>query len=513
MVSLRCKFCGAPFEVDSLTSDTAYITCTSCGTSQTRVDAKQYLEQMMGQVKSWISKAIPMGVNISQSDNVDAVARHNIFHNSVKPAIETEMTEYRFGFLSLLSNQLVMLPNRTNTVFRSAHRTESAFEFNAKAKAVSPLAIDADGVELVQTADKLSLAYAMMLNNMKQLAENKPGRYTLMANNFEEAAESLKGLQKYEVVYERFDALALICKGIAYLEEGNTIEARVCIQEGSDKLEAAKQKTMTSLEFGSTYIAVDQETLVAKVIMKIVETALYDPSTNALKALDILRRIMDSATEMYKSNIPEAGMFKSVNRYNEIFESVLAIFESKAGKGPGIPITAGGGSVLMPFWAVITKYTFVTGSLLSKKSVEVSETLLVPATFTTTSEAFSNPRSFITDVFASKPGGFLDSLKGKETSMSQSGEIGNIIRSASVNSIGSRDVVVPVSTKSEAEAFVTKYFRQCSNLKQINPKVENLIYVPCELSGSGGISFPMLGKFAPRSIGNTAQVRNLLIQA
>ena len=494
-VALRCKFCGAPFDAASLTSDQTYVTCGSCGTSQTRVDAKNYLEQMMGQVKSWISKAIPTGVNISNADNIDAVARHNIFSNSVRPAIETEMTEYRFGFLSLLSNQLIVMPHRTNASFRAAHQSAKAFEFNAKAKSVAPLAVDTDGTELMRNADKMSLAYAMMINNVKQLAENKPGRYTIMASNFSEAADSLKGLKRYDVVCQRFDALGKVAKGVAYLEEGNVTESRAYLEEGVDLIESAKQATMTSMDFGSTYMAVDQEVSVAKILKGIADAAINDPSINVLEIFDVLRKVSNAAST------------------NEVFANVLAIITSRSGTG-GIPITNGQGSVLLPFWSIDLRYSFTTGTFLNKKSVEAHEPLLLPATFVTDANATNNPRNYITDIFASKPGGFFDGLKGAETSLSQSGEIKTMVQSVAENSIGNRKAVVPLSTKNEAEAFVLRYLKQCTaddnKLKLIKPTVDKLIYVPCEITDSG-ISFPTLGKMSPRSVGNIGLIKTLLM--
>ena len=514
-VSLRCKFCGAPFDTGSLKADATYVTCGSCGTSQTRVDAKEYLDQMMGQVQAWISKAIPTGVSIANADNIDAVARHNIFSNSVRPAMDTQMTEMRFGFLSLLSNQLIIMPFRTSTSFRPSHKTENAFEFNAKAKAVAPLAVDTDSIAMMKNADKMSLAYAMMLNNMKQLAEDKPDRYTILANNFSEAADSLKGLDSYVPVMERMDALSRISKGFAFLLDGNTIEAKPEMDAGIAMLESAKQKTMTSMEFGSTYLAVEQEGTIAKVLMNIVDSAQYDPSINTLQILDMLKKVMDVASVVYsKVSGAEGAMFKNLNRYNEIFSDISKIIANKAGKGAGVNITAGSGSALLPFWSVSLRYSFTTGTFLNKKSVEVTESLLLPATFVTDAGSFSNPRAYVTDIFSSRPGGFFDSLKGSEKSMSESGEIGNLVKSVAENSVGTRRIVVPVSTKSEAESFVLKYLKQCTaddnKLKLIKPTVDKLIYVPCEIADSVP-SFPSLGKVAPKSVGNMGLIQTLLI--
>jgi hypothetical protein len=366
----------------------------------------------------------------------------------------------------------------------------------------------------MKTADKMSLAYAMMINNMKQLAENKPGRYTIMASNFAEAADALKGMSKYDAVCQRFDALGHVAKGVAFMEEGNVNESKNQVQAGLNMLENAKNGIMSSMEFGSTYLAVDQEVAVTKVILSIADTALYDPSVSPLMILDVVKKVMDAAVIQYQSSSADWGaMFKNVNRYNEIFMNMAAIFASKTGKG-GVPITAGGGSALLPFWSVGLRYSFTTGTFLNKKVVEVSETLLVPASFVTDPNALNNPRTAVTDIFASRPGGFFDGLKGAETSISQSGEIGNLVRSVAENSVGTRKTVVPMSTKGEAEAFVLKYLKQCtaddSKLKLIRPTVDKLIYVPCEITDSG-VSVPSLGKTAPRSVGRMDLIKTLFI--
>ena len=513
-VTLRCKFCGAPFEAASLSADSTYITCTSCGTSQTKIDAKEYLEQMMGQVRSWISKAIPVGVNITQAENIDAVARHNIFSGNVRPAVETEMSEYRFGFLSLLSNQLIMMPHRTNTSFNPSHTSSKAFEFNAKVKSVAQLAVDTESKDLISGADKMSLAYAMMINNMKLLSEDKPGRYDLMAANFTEAADSLKGYAKYDVVVQRFSALAEVSKGMGYLEHGDKNNSWPHIKNGIDLLEKAKQSTMTSMDFGSTYLAVDQEVSVTKVIMDIMASSMHDPSVNVLQVLDILRRVMDAASVQYKASSPDwAGAFKKVTRYVEIFSNISIIFASKANKC-GIPTASGGGSVLMPFWTVDLQYSFTTGALFAKRSVEVHEKLLVPASFVTNADSLNNPKLSISDIFASRPGGWFDGIKGTESKMSESGEIGTVISSVADNSVGTRSVIVPVSTKKEAETFVLRYLKQCTaddnKLKLIKPTVDKLIYVPCEITDAG-ISLPSLGKMAPRSAGRIDLIKTLCV--
>lgn len=64
------------------------VTCDSCGTTQQKIDAKAYLDQLMGQVRSWINQAIPGGSSAFASSSVDAVARHNIFVTNIQPRID-----------------------------------------------------------------------------------------------------------------------------------------------------------------------------------------------------------------------------------------------------------------------------------------------------------------------------------------------------------------------------------------------------------------------------------------
>ena len=132
MVALRCKYCGAPLDEDQIKSESPYVTCQSCGTTQQRMDAQAYLDQLMGQVKSWISSAIPMGFNIAGAENIDPVARHSIFTKDVRPKIELEMNEFKFSNVTLLGNCLLVLPFSTTDVYKPAHTASKAFEFNAK---------------------------------------------------------------------------------------------------------------------------------------------------------------------------------------------------------------------------------------------------------------------------------------------------------------------------------------------------------------------------------------------
>ena len=78
LVLLRCKYCGAPFDAKDVEADTPYISCKSCGTTQQRMDAKAYLDQLMGQVRSWVSNAMPRGFSMSQAEIGRASCRERV---------------------------------------------------------------------------------------------------------------------------------------------------------------------------------------------------------------------------------------------------------------------------------------------------------------------------------------------------------------------------------------------------------------------------------------------------
>ena len=151
------------------------------------------------------------------------------------------------------------------------------------------------------------------------------------------------------------------------------------------------------------------------------------------------------------------------------------------------------------------KYSFTTGALFSKKSVEVTEDLLIPATFTVSDTALSNPRTGLTDIFAAAPeASILTKIKGQENSISGGAGIGALADSAADNSPGTRKIVIPLSTKTEATKLVEEYLKQCSSshskLKLSKPLVKKLVYIPCNTSGDS-VSLPKsFGNLTPKVV-------------
>jgi len=504
-VMLRCKYCGAPFEPSTLESDTPYVTCTSCGTSQQRVDARAYLEQMMGVVQSWISSAIPVGFNMSQAGNVDAVARHNIFIRNVQPKIESGLMEYKFANTNLMANSLLALPFANTRIPIPPKTSSQAFEFNASVKSVGTLAVDDASVKLVEEASMVSQTYALTINNAKLLAEDKEGRYLLLANNFAEAATVFEKNKKYEALAGRFKGLANVSNGIALMMEGNTAQAGGPVKDGIALLEDAKAKIMVSPELGIMAQAIEQELSVAKTIEGLVDMVQMNPAIDALKTLDVIKHVV-------QRGLVNSGMWSNIlgssYRYTEIFDEIGKVFKSKNGMGE-INIVAGGGAYLMPFWLIDLEYSFVTGAMWAKKSVEVSEVLMAPADFVTDIGLVNNPAYAVTDIFSIRPEkSILAGIKGSEVSISKGEGIEKLAKASSPGNAGSRNVVLPLSTKKEASKLASEYLAQrCekdSKLKLSKPRVRDLIYIPCDVV-DGRVKLPGdFGALVPARVKNTA---------
>ena len=482
LLELRCKYCGAPLDEKDIASDSPYIKCPSCGTSQQRVDAKAYMEQMMGEIKSWISKAVPGGFSLTQTENVDPIARHNIYMNSIKPMVDPEIREFRLDMNSVMSSPLIVLPFSKEAPLSAKRTSTQAFEFNAKLKSIEPLAIDADNKAMITDAEGLAATYALIVNNSKLLGDTTPGRFVLMANNFKEAATYMSKSKEYGPFAKRLEALSEICLASDFVLNGNALDCAVKAEKGVKMLEEAKKELFKSPTMAVMIRAVDVEISQSKTLLHIAEMA-NSTSSDPLQLLEVLNKV---SSLRYPNNREWNHLLDKKERNVEMFAGIESIMDARS--SGTLPIATGGGQLLYPFWDVDLKYSFTTGALFSKKSVEVTEDLLIPATFTVSEAALSNPRKGLTDIFANAPeASIMSKRKGQENSISGGAGIGVLTDSTAENSPGTRKIVVPLSTKTEATKLVEEYLKQCSTthskLKLSKPYVKRLIYIPCDSKG------------------------------
>ena len=486
IVALRCKYCGAPLDEDQVKSDSPYITCQSCGTTQQRMDAKAYLDQLMGEVKSWISSAIPMGFNIAGAESIDPVARHSIFVKDVRPKIELEMNEFKFSNTTLLGNCLLVLPFSTTNVFRPVHTANKAFEFNAKVKSISALAVDDESRDVIEDAASLSQSYAMMINNIELLTNDKEGRFVLLANNFTESANALKKAKGKELVVQRFEALASVCNGIDRLLSGDMVNAEPLIRKGYEQLVPLKDQAFKSMEFGIMSQGITQEISICEVLLEVIEATR---TTGASDPLAMLGGFIKGLTVQLPSHPKWGYLLNDKGRMTEVLQNMSRSMSARSGSST-IPVASGGGNLLVPFWEVDLQYSFETGALWKKKSVEVNDMLLIYANFVIDGSSLNEPSVAVTDIFSDRPkNGRFAGMKGEETSISNGSGLKAISDSVSDQTCGGRNVLMPLSTMKEAEKLCGEYLGKVSasdkKFKLSRPTVKRLIYIPCTVEGKG----------------------------
>ena len=482
IVELRCKYCGAPLSREDVESDAPYITCQSCGTTQQRVDAKAYMEQMMGQIQSWISKAIPGGFSLAQQDNVDPIARHNIYMNNVKPMVDLEIKEYRFALNTAISSPLIVLPFNEGNPVRCSHTSTQAFEFNAKMKSVEPLAVDEGNRSIIQEAEGISTAYALIINNSKLLGEDTPGRFAMMSKNFKEASESLAKFPDYKSLSDRFDALSSVCTASDMVLNGDALGCSVKVESAINQLTKVKSDVLRNPKLAMMIRALDIEINQSKTLKNAADGSIGG-SKDALGTLEVINRI---SSVRYPS-VPGWEMLRNQkSREQELISHIGGIAESRT--SGAIPICSGAGDTLYPFWDVDLRYSFTTGTMFNKKTKEVEEDILIPATFTLSQMALTNPATALTDIFSKSESSIMDRLSGNESSISGGQGIGKLTDSAANNSPGTRQVVLPLSTRTEAAKLVEAYMKNVSSthtkLKLSKPVVRRLVYIPCTMDGS-----------------------------
>ena len=503
MVELRCKYCGAPLDRKDIESESAYVTCPCCGTSQQRVDAKAYMDQMMSEIKSWIGKAIPGGFSLSQTENVDPIARHNIYVNNVKPLLDVELREYRFALNSVISSPLIVLPFAKGEPASSKHTSAQAFEFNAKLKSLEPLAVDGQNKTDVTDGENLATAYAMIISNSMLLKDTTPGRFALMSKNFKESADSVRRCRGYGPLASRLDALSEVCTASDLVLNGDALGCTMKAERAVEMLESAKKEVLADPKMAVMLRAVDLEIAQCKTLKNTVDLVNNGATKDPLKMLELINQL---GSMSYPDNPSWNRLLDKKERDFELFKNVEEIVSAR--NGGSLPICPGSGQVLFPFWDVDLKYSFTTGSLFSKKAVEVREDLLVPATFTVSKRALDDPRYGLTDIFSNAPESTMMSrFKGQEDSISGGAGIGRLADAAAMNSPGSREIVIPLSTKTEAARLVECYLAQCakthSKLKLSSPTVKRLIYVPCD-KGVNGIALPQeFSRLAPGIMSDT----------
>ena len=493
-VSLKCPNCGASNFEDAGNN---MIRCSCCGSTQARSDAKKYMDQAKAEILSEISKLIPVGFNLSQTENMDPVARHNIFQNSIKSSIESQLREYRFEYVSALNNQLIALPFRVVENIPSKYGTKQLYMFNEKVKSVSSLAVDDNSQSIINNASAIAISYATVLNNITLLTDVDSDRYLFMANNFKISSDVLKQDASFGIIRSRFDALAVACEGFDDLMKGHANDAKLKLENAKMSLSDAKNKASSSLDYGAMVSSISRELVIIETGLLIATSLSVAPHLDAPSFLISVKNFIDEISIQEKRFASVGGQWsvvlKRAERYNELFAEFSNIVGAKTGQST-LRVANGTGQFYIPMWVIDLKYSFITGSLFKKKAVQVTDTVLVSAMFLTDEETFMNPKLPVTDIFGFMPEStFMQRVKGEETSITMGGSVKNLVDQSAIGPISADSkVIMPVTTKQEAEILCKEYVEGSRDshpkLTMGNPVAKYLIYVPCNIDGSISLS-------------------------
>ena len=518
LVALRCRACTAPLPAAGTDE---IVKCPSCGTSQRVVDARAFLDQIMLQVNAWVRQAIPMGMDAYASQTVDPIARQTVFMNYVKPRLITEYQEYKFNFLNLLSQPLGVLPFQVEKGLPATNTPANVFLFQAKVQSVAPLAMDAQAKASVAETAGAATAYAYLLNNAALAADAKPERYYLMGKNFAAAAEALEPVPKYAPLVDRLQALADLNVGLDATTNMKLYEAPASFDKAKAGLESARGKVAQDFDLAIMAQAIDKELALVRAAGSIGRSVQLDTTGNAAASRNTLGRYLGLLGNLRDAPYPQwRARFADLSHSEELLKDVEDIRNAQRGS-PAIRILPGNGAVLFPFWAVDIPYTFQTGALWRTQGGEVTEAMLVAATFPLDATAVSGAdvSGVLTDVFMARErkGFFNDAMKrasGKETSISGGGPVRDALSKAQMAPAGAAKVVPPLTTGADAAALAQNYLlrvRQVDRtidqqLRLSSPRVAGLVYAYGSPAGIQANVMPWLGGLAPRSVGDMTAV-------
>ena len=272
--------------------------------------------------------------------------------------------------------------------------------------------------------------------------------------------------------------------------------------------------------------AIDMELALVRASGSIVRCTSLDTNVNAGASLATTGRLLALLGNLREAPYPQwKARFADLSHSEEILRCVEDIRNAQRGS-PALRLLPGRGSVLFPFWAVDIPYTFQTGALWRTQGVEVTEAMLVAATFPLDANAFAGTdvSSVLTDVFMARErsGFFNDAMKrvsGKETSISGGGPLRDALSKAEMAPAGGVKVVPPLTTGADAAALAQAYLirvRQVDRtidkqLRLSSPRVSGLVYAYGSPTATQANAMPWLGGLAPRSVGDLGALASIAL--
>jgi hypothetical protein len=477
----------------------------------------------MAQVTSFVRQAVPPGLDLSASQNVDPVARLAAFNSGIRPRLATEGDQYRISCFRILSSSLAVPPFSPTGGSSAGANPTTVSVFAAQVQSVSGLAVDDSSRELLRRAGGLASCYQSLLVAIRLSSGTQPERLHLVAQNYSTASEAIASTGRWTPLSVRLAGLAKLTQATDLLLTGREVgEARRLLGAAGEDLSRARSLLSTTPDLGYMTTAVDQELAAVRTVGSMVDILENSPAVapHPVAYLQRLSGVLDWLSQYTPGEW--ASSFRSSRVREEVFRRAAELRSAQAGRGTVRAIVAGTGT-FVPFWVVELPYTFETGVLWTKHGKEVPETLLLAATFPTdlASLGADGARRVVTDIFASTGGNrslneYAGRLRGTQQKISESGGLVPALQNATQFSLPGHPALPPFTTQSEAQRLVQTYIE---GLRSANPKVANqlrassprildLVYAPCNLEASPPV--PWLGSISPVSLGDPRSLMGFL---
>lgn len=515
-VALRCRSCGAPLPADS-TGDV--IRCVHCGTSQRIVDARAFVDQISLQINSFLRNAIPLNSGaLVGGSAVDPVARHNLFVQGIRPALDSEYREMKFRCFDLLSHGQMALPFTVAGMSGPTGDPKQAFVFQAKVRAVTSLAVDTDSQEYLADIDAIATAYGHLLTNAGLLLNPGPDRYPFLARNCRGASDVLKSRARLQALYERLLGLSGLAEGTDALMRNDARQARDALKEAMPHLLNSRQIALQNFDQSVLIGGIDEDLSLARATMSLADILSTGAGGRDARVLGTLEVFLRTITSPAPGGYVSASSI-NVGRTENLLSLAAQMRKAQAGQG-SVKVVRTPGNLALPYWVVEVPYSFQTGALWKARGVEVTDMMLVAATFpiALNSAAGADPSSSVTDVFAAREQTtWRARVAGRETAISGGGIVQQVASGAAALPLPGIPAVPPLSTQAEATDLVQSYLtwskRRDTEIEQklrlSLPRVVDLVYIPSAPGAPGYPATPCLGSLSPRFVGDPAALTAL----
>jgi hypothetical protein len=517
--ALRCSGCGAPLPADS---NAQFITCQYCGVSQQRIDAEKYIEQLRTDVYRWVQSMVPVGAQTVTQ--IDAVARAQIFENSIRDGIEVRLNAMNMQLVTACSNHLLVPPfvsAPSHFTIATSIDPKTMLNESARIQGLSPFAQSDDQNLLLNNAINSSETLGYVSNIMRILSSTDPIiSYSTVARNFRSASESLAKDPSRSAGAQRMEGLALANEGIALLISGNFTDAGKKFVDAESRLQDAQKNILAQTSIISWFAGIKSEVSLVE-SMKIAIDGVQAATSTGLPAPELLKRYERYSRSFERARKTIGGLLHSGDHldpdtYRELCKSFSEINMAKSGQKPAT-LLSGGGQLWIACWVVDINYTFATGALFMKKGMMVQDRILLPALFTLNpSRLMQSPEEAVTDVFSLKaPSSYWERMRGKEKSLTQDTGFASNAHLTSANIPSTAPVIPLLSTKFEAERAVNLYLERVRQRLQDKlrigiPTVSQVIYVSGNVQ-NGRFVIGSLPESLQPSVGSQGELMDLAI--